>query len=188
MPIILKLFLTFFQIGLFSFGGGYAALPLIQDIVVSQNGWITMTQMNDMVAISQMTPGPIGINSATFIGYQTAGLIGSTAATLGYVVPSICMVTLLVYLMNRFQSLSLFDAILSWLRPAVIGLIAASGYSILQSSLTDSQIGPGIHYGLLILLFLSIYLMAKRKWNPIYVLLAGGGLSMLYGLLQPLLF
>lgn len=188
MPIILKLFLTFFQIGLFSFGGGYAALPLIQDIVVSQNGWITMSQMNDMVAISQMTPGPIGINSATFIGFQTAGLAGSTAATLGYVLPSIGMVTFLVYLMNRFKTLSLFEVILSWLRPAVIGLIAASGYSILQSSLQDQGIGSEIHYGLLIVLALSIYLMSRRKWNPIVVMLAGGGLCMVYGLIQPLLF
>lgn len=188
MPVILKLFLTFFQIGLFSFGGGYAALPLIQDIVVSQNGWITMSQMNDMVAISQMTPGPIGINSATFIGFQTAGLAGSVMTTLGYVLPSIGMVTFLVYLMNRFKTLSLFEVILSWLRPAVIGLIAASGYSILQSSLQDQGIGPGFHYGLLTVLALSIYLMSRRKWNPIVVMLAGGGLCMLYGLIQPFVF
>lgn len=188
MMMLLQLFWTFFQIGLFSFGGGYAALPLIQDIVVRQKQWITMSQMNDMVAISQMTPGPIGVNSATFIGFQVSGIWGSIWATLGYVFPSLFLVSFLVILMNKFKSLSIFDTVLSWLRPAVIGLIAASGYSILMNAISDPSLGGGVHYELLLLLAGALYLIIRKKWNPIAVMLLGGSLSMAYSLvLLPLL-
>lgn len=186
MPPILNLFVTFFQIGLFSFGGGYAALPLIQQIAVESNHWITMQQMNDMVAISQMTPGPIGINAATFIGYQVCGLSGSVSATLGYVLPSIFLVGLLVALMNRFKSMAVFDTILSWLRPAVIGLIAASGISILLSVFRMPQLPVSGMTVLALVLVFSFVLLRRKKSSPILVMLLGGGISAVYGLLLPL--
>ena len=92
--IYLKLFLSFLQIGLFSFGGGYAAMPLIQEQVVSQHDWLTMTEFTDLITISQMTPGPIAINAATFVGSKIAGVPGSVAATCGCILPSWIIVTL----------------------------------------------------------------------------------------------
>ena len=91
--IYLKLFLSFLQIGLFSFGGGYAAMPLIQDQVVSQHGWLTMTEFTDLITISQMTPGPIAVNAATFVGSKIAGVPGSVSATCGCILPSCIIVT-----------------------------------------------------------------------------------------------
>ena len=96
--IYLKLFLSFFQIGLFSFGGGYAALPLIEEQVVVQNGWLSMTGFTDIITISQMTPGPIAINAATFVGMQIAGLLGAIIATMGCVSPSCIIVLTLAFL------------------------------------------------------------------------------------------
>ena len=101
--IYLKLFLSFFQIGLFSFGGGYAALPLIEEQVVVQNGWLSMTGFTDIITISQMTPGPIAINAATFVGMQIAGLLGAIIATMGCVSPSCIIVLTLAFLYQRYK-------------------------------------------------------------------------------------
>ncbi|MTL75599.1 chromate transporter, partial [Turicibacter sanguinis] len=103
--IYLKLFLSFFQIGLFSFGGGYAALPLIEEQVVVQNGWLSMTGFTDIITISQMTPGPIVINAATFVGMQIAGLLGAIIATMGCVSPSCIIVLTLAFLYQPYKEL-----------------------------------------------------------------------------------
>ena len=91
--IYLQLFLSFFQIGLFSFGGGYAAMPLIQGQIVKIHGWMTMSEFTDLITISQMTPGPIAVNSATFVGLRVAGYVGAVVATLGCILPSCIIVT-----------------------------------------------------------------------------------------------
>lgn len=96
--IYLQLFWSFLQIGMFSFGGGYAAMPLIQEQVVNQNGWLSVAEFTDLVTISQMTPGPIAVNSATFVGIKIAGLPGALAATLGCILPSCVIVTGLAYI------------------------------------------------------------------------------------------
>ena len=96
--IYLQLFLSFLQIGLFSFGGGYAAMPLIQGQVVTLHGWLTMSEFTDLITISQMTPGPIAVNSATFVGLKIAGIPGAVVATAGCILPSCIMVTILARL------------------------------------------------------------------------------------------
>ena len=103
--IYLKLFLSFLQIGLFSFGGGYAAMPLIQEQVVSQHDWLTMTEFTDLITISQMTPGPIAINAATFVGSKIAGVPGSVAATCGCILPSCIIVTLIAWFYLRYKKM-----------------------------------------------------------------------------------
>ena len=115
--IYLQLFLSFLQIGLFSFGGGYAAMPLIQDQVVTAHGWLSMPEFTDLITISQMTPGPIAINSATFVGMKIAGVPGAIAATVGCVFPSCVIVTLLARLYLKYRDMSLLQGILGSLRP-----------------------------------------------------------------------
>ena len=115
--IYLKLFLSFLQIGLFSFGGGYAAMPLIQEQVVTQHGWLTMTEFTDLITISQMTPGPIAINAATFVGSKIAGVPGSVAATCGCILPSCIIVTLIAWFYLRYKKMKMFQSVLESLRP-----------------------------------------------------------------------
>ena len=130
----IQLFLSFFQISLFSFGGGYAALPLIQGQVVNVHHWLSMTEFTDLITISQMTPGPIAINSATFVGTKIAGIPGAVVSTLGCILPSCILVTLLAWLYLKYQEMNLLQSVLQSLRPAVVAMIASAGVSILVSA------------------------------------------------------
>lgn len=138
--LILQLFATFFVIGLFTFGGGYAMLSLIQGQVVASHGWLTQSTFTDIVAISQMTPGPIGINCATYVGYDVLmkatgshilGVLGSIAATAAVVLPSFIIVLLLVKFYMKFAGNTLFESTMSCLRPAVVGLIGAAAVTMI---------------------------------------------------------
>ena len=108
--IYIELFLCFVQIGLFSIGGGYAAMPLIREQVVEMRGWLTMTQFGDVMTISEMTPGPIAINSATFVGIQVAGVPGAIFATLGCIFPSLIIVLGLAFVYYRFKNLNIVNS------------------------------------------------------------------------------
>ena len=132
--IYLQLFWSFLQIGLFSFGGGYAAIPLIQGQIVDRHGWLSMPEFTDLVTISQMTPGPIAINSATFVGIKIAGLAGAAVATLGCILPSCVIVTLIARLYLKYRSMALLQGVLGSLRPAVVAMIASAGVSILVTA------------------------------------------------------
>ena len=109
--IYIKLFLSFFQIGLLSFGGGYAAMPLIQGQVVLSNGWLDMAEFTDLITISQMTPGPIAINSATFVGLKIAGIPGAVIATVSCILPSCIIVTVITKLYLKYRKMDLFQGI-----------------------------------------------------------------------------
>ena len=122
--IYTELFWSFFQIGLFSIGGGYAAMPLIQHQVVDVHSWLTMTQFADIMTIAEMTPGPIAVNTATFVGIQIAGLSGAIVATLGCILPSCIIVMALAYVYYHFRGLDVVQGILTGLRPAVVATIA----------------------------------------------------------------
>lgn len=113
--IYLELFLSFLQIGLFSFGGGYAAMPLIQGQVVNGHHWLSMTEFTDLITISQMTPGPIAVNSATFVGIRIAGIPGALVATLGCILPSCLIVTLIASFYLKYRNLSVFQSVLATL-------------------------------------------------------------------------
>ena len=148
--IYLQLFWAFFQIGLLSFGGGYAAMPLIQGQVVTSHGWLTMSEFTDhwisqntftdLITISQMTPGPIAVNSSTFVGQYVAHLPGALIATLGCILPSCVIVSLLAYLYVKYKNMEVMKTILAYLRPAVVSMIAISGISILISSFFKESI------------------------------------------------
>ena len=107
--MLMQLFLSFLQIGLFSIGGGYAAMPLIQAQVVERHGWLTMQEFANLVTIAEMTPGPIAVNGATFVGIRVAGIPGALIATMGCILPSCIIVSLLAYIYRRFKSMALFQ-------------------------------------------------------------------------------
>ena len=130
---MMVLFLVFFQIGLFSVGGGYAAMPLIQSLVVESHGWLTMAEFTNLMTIAEMTPGPIAVNSATFVGMRCAGLPGALVATFGCITPSLILVTLLSYLYGRFRSGQTMQNVLGALRPVVVALIASAALNSIFS-------------------------------------------------------
>ena len=180
--IYLQLFLSFLQIGLFSFGGGYPAMPLIQDQVVTAQGWLSMPEFTDLITISQMTPGPIAINSATFVGMKIAGVPGAVAATVGCVFPSCVIVTLLARLYLKYRDMSLLQGILGSLRPAVVAMVAAAGISILITAFWGGdQIGSleSTRWWMVGIFALCVLFLKKLNWNPIAVMLSAGVLRVL---------
>ena len=140
--IYLELLWSFFQIGLFSIGGGYAAMPLIQNQVVDVHPWMTMTQFADIMAIAEMTPGPIAVNAATFVGIQVAGIPGAVIATFGCILPSCLIVMTLAYIYYHFRGLKMVQGILAGLRPAVVAMIASAGISLVILSFYGERILP----------------------------------------------
>lgn len=178
--IYLELLWSFFQIGLFSIGGGYAAMPLIQHQVVDVHPWLSMTQFADIMTIAEMTPGPIAVNSATFVGIQIAGLPGAIVATLGCILPSCIIVTLLAWAYYRFRGLNMVQGVLSGLRPAVIAMIASACLSLIILSFYGSRELPsslgGINYISVFIFVTGLIILRKWKSNPIYVM-AGAGLT-----------
>ena len=182
-----QLFLVFVQVGLFSVGGGYAAIPLIQDYVVEGHGWLTMTDFPDLITIAEMTPGPIAINSATFVGMRVGGLGGAVLATLGCILPSGIIVCLLAFLYFRYRELTLVQGMLGTLRPAVVGLIAPAAVSITLLALWgEGGFSPRVVDLNLISFFIflvSFFILRKYKVNPILVMLGAGALGAVFYLL-----
>lgn len=175
--IYLQLFLSFLQIGLFSFGGGYAAMPLIQGQVVTAHRWISMGEFTDLITISQMTPGPIAVNSATFVGIKIAGIPGALIATIGCILPSCILVTLIARLYLKYQNVSALQGILNSLRPAVVAMIASAGISILVTAFwgTEGAVTlAGTNWVLAIIFAVCILLLQKFKMNPIWVMVLAG--------------
>lgn len=180
MNLFIKMCLSFLKIGAFSFGGGYAVLAFIQREVVDSNGWVSPEAFVDIVAVSNMTPGPIAVNSSTFVGYQLFGILGGIVCTLCVLaVPFLLSLTVSVYF-DRFKDNKFMRRALSGIRPAVIGLIAASCVSIGKTSFVD-WIGVVFFAG-------GLFLVWKLKMNPILVtVLAGGAGAAVYGFLLPMI-
>lgn len=181
----LQLFWSFFQIGLFSFGGGYASLPLIQGEIVDRLGWLDMAAFSDLVTISQMTPGPIGINAATFVGIQVAGIPGALLATFSYVLPSCVIVSVLARLYTKYKNLWVMQGILAGLRPAVVALIASAGAGIILLAFFGQK-GfslAGLDVFAVVLFTLALVWLRLKKPNPILVMSLCGVFGGLYYLL-----
>ena len=158
--IYLELFWSFFQVGLFSIGGGYAAMPLIQNQVVDIHPWLTMTGFADIITTAEITPGPIAVNAATFVGIQVAGLPGALIA---------CVIVMaLAYMYYRFRGLSVMQGILAGLHPAVIAMIASAGISLVCMALYGQRTFPA-DLGNMDLIAVAIFLVGfviLRKWKP----------------------
>ena len=176
------LFWTFFKIGAFTFGGGYAMIPLIQREVAERRHWLTEQDILDIVAIAESTPGPIAINSATFVGMKIAGVPGAVAATVGCVFPSCVIVTLLARLYLKYRDMSLLQGILGSLRPAVVAMVAAAGISILITAFWGGdRIGSleSTRWWMIGIFALCVLFLKKLNWNPIVVMLSAGVLRVL---------
>jgi chromate transporter len=190
--IFLTLFVTFFYIGLFGFGGGYGMLSLIQTEVVRNHAWMSSAEFTNIVAISQMTPGPIGINSATYCGYtaiknagmnETLAVLGSVTATGALILPSFILMVLIARMFLKYMDTPLVKSIFSGLRPAVVGLLAAATLLLMNkenfSSFTDNPWQFCISVALFIATFVGTRVM---KINPILMICFAGfaGLLLLY--------
>lgn len=164
--IELKLFITFFKIGLFSFGGGYAMLPLIQHEVIYKNHWITQEAFSNLLGISQSTPGPIAINASTYIGYTTAGFSGAIAASLGVVAPSIIIISIFSFLLNKLRGNSYIEAIMKAIKLLAIGFIFAAGLMLHQNVSESIEA-----FVIFIIVFLCSYFL---KADPILMIVLSG--------------
>lgn len=181
--IYLQLFLSFLQIGAFSFGGGYAAMPLIQSQIVDLHHWLSFKEFTDLITISQMTPGPIAINSATFVGTKIAGIPGAIAATIGCILPSCILVTIIAYFYLKYRHLRFLQNILNYLRPAVVALIATAGVTIMISALFGSEVAIILNnfriHQFIIFLF-CVFMLWYKKSNPIFVMILSGIINVIY--------
>lgn len=185
--IYLQLFISFLQVGLFSVGGGYAAMPLIQNQVVELHPWLTLQEFTDLITIAEMTPGPIAVNSATFVGIRVAGIPGAIIATLGCTTPALILVSLLAYVYKKYRDISVLQNVLACLRPVVVALILGAGLSILALVLFDGQVPSldtvdWIGAGNFVVAFI---LLRKFKWNPILTMCLCGVAGLVLNLLIP---
>lgn len=182
---LIQLFLSFLQIGLLSIGGGYAALPIIQEQVVNLHGWLSMREFADILTISQMTPGPIAINAASFVGTKIGGLPGALTASLGVVIPSFIIVLTLSYLYYKYRQLDAIQAVLKGLRPAVVALIASAGVSLgIDAFWQGKEIGfTTLNIESLILFALAFFVLRKYKKSPITVMACSGVIAVAIGFL-----
>jgi len=179
-----QLFLSFLQVGLFSIGGGYAAMPLIQSQVVTKYGWLTMNEFTDLITIAEMTPGPIAVNSATFVGIRIAGIPGAVLATAGCILPSCFIVSLLAFIYYRYKKMSGLQSVLASLRPAVVALIAAAGLSILKLvAFGGMEMAIANVQWFSLLIFLAAFIVL-RKWkkSPILVMFCCGIVNLVFSL------
>ena len=184
LSLYFLLFWTFFQIGLFGFGGGYAMISMIQGEVVGHYHWMTTSQFTDIVAVSQMTPGPIGINSATYVGYTALtnaghawywGILGSVISTLAVVLPSFILMILISRFLMSYKNHPVVEHVFSWLRPAVVGLLAAASLCLMTPENFSTPGDNPWQFWISVALFLFAFVSTKvYRINPIRVILLCG--------------
>jgi len=184
--ILLQLYLSFALVGLFTIGGGYASLPLIREQAVTLHGWLTMTEFTDLLTIAEITPGPIAINSATYVGTKVAGVPGAVVATLGFVTCPFIVVSVFYHLYKKYREMSLMQGILSGLKPAVVALIASAGLSILILALWGEGSVALAQTNLLSLALVAAGFFVLRRWkpNPIFVIFGCGVIGLLAELIR----
>ena len=175
--MILDLILAFMQVGALSIGGGYAAMPLIKSITVDIHAWLTAAEFADLVTIAEMTPGPIAVNAATFVGMRMAGLPGALAATFGNVLPSILIVSILSWLYGRFRSGKGMQTILGTLRPVVVALIASAAVTLIQVACTAA--GGGFSLAGCLVMIAAFVVLRRTKCSPIWVMICCGAMGII---------
>lgn len=184
--IYLQLFLSFLQIGALSFGGGYASMPLIEAQIVTSHGWLTMTEFSNLVTIAEMTPGPIAVNAATFVGTKVAGVLGALVATAGCILPACVLVMLIARLYLKYRNLTVLQSVLGSLRPAVVAMIASAGLTILMNAFWGSRtvVLANTNYVMVAIFVLSFVLLRKTKLSPIAVMVLAGALNLAASLVR----
>ena len=194
MMIFLELFYTFLKIGLFSFGGGYGMLSVIQGEVVTRHGWLSAAEFTDIVAVSQMTPGPIGINSATYVGYTAVlnsgapewlAVMGSLVASFAVMLPSIVLMLVVSRFFMKYSKHGSVEAVFKGLRPAVVGLIASAALLLMTEENFGSPTETPLQFGVSVALFVAAFVAMKFfKVSPILILILAGAFGgVFYGLI-----
>ncbi|MPW26185.1 chromate transporter [Alkalibaculum sp. M08DMB] len=162
--MIMLLFIVFFRVGLFTFGGGYAMIPILEEAVIDTYQWLSHAEFIDIIAISEMTPGVIAVNMATFLGTRASGtIIGGIVATLGVVLPSSIIVYLISHYFKKFKDNIYIQKILTFIRQGVPGIIATAAYTLFKGAIID--------YKSVIILLIVTFLIIKKRTNPILLLL-----------------
>lgn len=176
--LLLTLFWAFIQVGLFSVGGGYAAIPLIQEQIVNIYKLMTLEEFSDLITVAEMTPGPISINSATFVGMRIAGIPGVLLCSIGCIIPSFCICLLLAYFYYKYRTVKGVQIVLGAMRPAVVALIGSAGASILMLGLFQAELKEivlsNIRIVELIIFVVALFLLRKFKMNAITIILGSG--------------
>ena len=188
MVLLLKLFFAFIQVGMFSVGGGYAAIPLIQEQIVNIHGLMTMEEFSDLITVAEMTPGPISINSATFVGMRIAGIPGVLLCSIGCIIPSFCICLILAHFYYKYRSVGGVQVVLGAMRPAVVSLIASAGASILMLGLFQAELREVVVGELRVvelgIFVVALFLLRKYKVSAIAIILGSGVVgTVIYALL-----
>lgn len=182
--IFLTLFWTFFKIGLFTFGGGYAMIPLIQN-AVSANGWIDDETFINFIAISEATPGPLAVNMATYIGSTVGGIFGAVCATLGVVLPSFIIIIIIAKCYAAFKQSKIMSGIMTGLRPAVVGMIASALLSVGQTVFFPNIISlsaiPTYAFLTSLIIFVLMTVLEFKKLHPILIIALSATLGIIFG-------
>ena len=190
MKVLLTLFFEFFKTGLFAVGGGMATLPFLYDMSARHPDWFSAAQLADMVAVSESTPGPIGVNMATYVGFETGGIAGALIATLGLVTPSIIVILIVARMLKAFRGNKTVDAVFYGLRPCSVGLIAAAGLLVVKIALFrfDAFDASGVLADVFnwkalalaaVLLVLTRFVKATKKLHPAVFILASAAVGVL---------
>ncbi len=188
--ILLRLFWEFFKTGLFAVGGGMATLPFLYDMS-ARTGWFTQARLADMIAVSESTPGPIGVNMATYVGFETAGIPGAVVATLGLICPSIIIILLIARVLKQFRESKTVDAIFYGLRPCSIALIAAAGLLVARVTfLNQDALAAGFNPAELlrwkelllavVLLVLTRFVKPLKKLHPVVFIALSAAVGILF--------
>ena len=170
---LLKLFTTFFRIGLFTFGGGYAMIPLLERDVVQRNSWVSPEEFTDLLALAQSAPGVFAVNMAVFVGYRTRGVTGAVSAAFGCALPSVVIILLIALFFRQFRHIAVVNNIFMGLRPVVVALIAVPVFNVAKSA----RIG----WATLWIPVLSALLIVFAGVSPIYVIIVAGIAGFVYG-------
>lgn len=188
---IISLFITFFKIGLFTIGGGYAMIPLIEQEVTAK-GWISISELTDFIAVSESTPGPFAINLATFIGTKTSGVLGALASTLGVVLPSFLIILVIAKFFIAFKDNKYVVGALTGLRPVIIALVASAVFLLMKTNFiysdaiinSISSFFTAINIKMIAIFIIVLLIQIKFKLHPIIIILISAALGLLaYGVL-----
>lgn len=176
--LLLELFFAFIWVGLFSVGGGYAAIPLIQEQIVNIHGLMTMEEFSDLITVAEMTPGPISINSATFVGMRLSGIPGVLLCTIGCIIPSFCICLTLAHFYYKYRTVSGVQVVLGALRPAVVALIGSAGASILMLGLFQSELQDVVLSNFRLveagIFVVALWILRKYKTSAVLIILGSG--------------
>lgn len=164
--ILPKLFISFLKIGAFSFGGGYAMLPLIRKEIIDVRGWLSLTEFIDILAVVEMTPGPVAINSATFLGYRVGGVLGSIVATTAVVLPSFVIILIIAHFLSKFRESPLVEWAFIGIRPVILGLVASASITVALDAFIDIK---GLIIGVVIFCLITF-----KDLHPIWAIILAG--------------